>query len=340
MSHKMYIPAVSIIIVSKNSGPKLKKCLKSISTQNYPTDKIEILIVDGGSVDNSADLAVKYKARFIDGGFPDNMEARRHIGAKYAKAEILAYIDSDNYLPEPDWLLKMIKPFEDQQIFASQPLFYQYRKQDPLFNRYFALFGVNDPVAFYLGKADRLPYYTNSWSLLGKAKDSGNYFDVELSEPLPTVGCNGFLIRRLVLREVLKEPEDFFHIDVVLDLVKKGYRHMAFVKIGIIHDTSDNFQNLVHKRLSYFQKHGVNLASRRRYKVYDSDSPRDNFYILLFVISTLTIIRPLFDSIRGFVKKPDVAWFLHPLVCFIFLYVYALIVLRSTLTKLLNGRSL
>jgi glycosyltransferase involved in cell wall biosynthesis len=335
----MNFPSLSVLIINKNGGKKLARCLKEISCQDYPKELIEIIIVDGGSTDESVSIAKKYKAKFIDGGYPENQEARRFIAVKEAKNELIAWIDTDNYLPTRNWLLKMVEPLvKDKEIFASETWHYAYRKNDGGFNRYCSLFGINDPVAFYLGKADRATYYHKSWQLLGKAEDKGNYFKVTFKNDIPTVGCNGFLIRRSVLNKVITTPENYFHIDVIYDLILKGYRSIAFVKNDIIHDTSDRLSNLVKKRTDYFSQHGVKQAAERRYKVFDPNSRSDKINLLLFMVYTVTIIKPLFDSLRGFVRKPDFAWFLHPIVCWLFLYAYGMVILKKATKKYTNGK--
>lgn len=331
--------SVSIIIVNRNGGNKLKNCLKQISKQDYPKELLETLLVDGGSIDNSKELAKQYGARFIKGGFPDNMEARRHVGTVKAENEIIAFIDTDNYLPTHDWLRRMVEPLvNNKKIFAAETLHYQYNKKDVLFNRYCALFGVNDPVAFYLGKADRMPHFYSSWHQSGEVKDRGSYLEIKFGEDLPTVGCNGFLIRRDILIKSLTKPESFFHIDSIYDLVQQGFNRIAFVKTTITHDTSDSFRNLVRKRINYYSNHGLALGGERRYRVYNPGNSSDNVRILLYVIYTLTLIKPLFDSMRGFVRKPDIAWFLHPIVCFVFLYAYGRVVINLFIKKLMAWR--
>jgi len=331
------LPSLSIIIVNRNSAKKLAHCLECISTQIYPKELIEILVIDGDSDDDSKEAAEKFGARFINGGWPENQEARRYLGAREAKNEVIAWVDSDNYLPEKSWLEKMVAPLvQDKTIFASETFHYAYRKSDRAFNRYCSLFGINDPVAFYLGKADRATYYQNGWKLMGESADCGDYYKVTFGQDIPTVGCNGFLIRRELLNKVLTKPEEYFHIDVIYDLVILGYKNIAFVKNDIVHDTSGNLAGLIRKRISYFTEHHVKLGAKRRYKVFDSENSRDLLLLLLFIVYTVTIIKPFFDALRGFLKKPDLAWFLHPVVCWCFFYVYGRAIIQSKFSKLLS----
>jgi glycosyltransferase involved in cell wall biosynthesis len=57
-SNAEFAPLVSIIIPSYNSGRFLERTLISIFNQDYPN--IEIIIIDGGSTDNTADILKKY----------------------------------------------------------------------------------------------------------------------------------------------------------------------------------------------------------------------------------------------------------------------------------------
>jgi len=49
-------PLVSVIIPTLNSAKTLKDCLESIVAQDYPKDKIEIIIADGSSTDGTLEI--------------------------------------------------------------------------------------------------------------------------------------------------------------------------------------------------------------------------------------------------------------------------------------------
>jgi len=54
------LPFVSIIIPCRNEEKFISKCLDSIVEQNYPKDKIEVLVVDGMSNDKTRDIIKEY----------------------------------------------------------------------------------------------------------------------------------------------------------------------------------------------------------------------------------------------------------------------------------------
>ncbi len=52
-------PSVSIIVPTYNEGPVIEKKLRNLAEMDYPTDKIEIIVVDSASSDGTADHARK-----------------------------------------------------------------------------------------------------------------------------------------------------------------------------------------------------------------------------------------------------------------------------------------
>ncbi|MFX0136878.1 MAG: glycosyltransferase family 2 protein [Candidatus Hodarchaeota archaeon] len=55
---------VSIILPILNEEPYIEKCLKSIISQDFPKDKLEVLLVDGKSTDNTRQIIEYYQKRY------------------------------------------------------------------------------------------------------------------------------------------------------------------------------------------------------------------------------------------------------------------------------------
>lgn len=87
-------PLVSIIVTTKNSERTLGKLLQSIRNQSYP--RIEIIIVDNNSSDNTKEVARKYTTKIFNKG-PER-SAQRNLGAKKSKGELYLILDSDMIL--------------------------------------------------------------------------------------------------------------------------------------------------------------------------------------------------------------------------------------------------
>lgn len=88
---------ISFIIIGKNEGWRLKKCLHSIA-YIIEQDKIvdyEIIYVDSKSTDNSVELAKQHGAKVYLVIGECNAAIARNIGAKEAIGDILFFIDGD-----------------------------------------------------------------------------------------------------------------------------------------------------------------------------------------------------------------------------------------------------
>ena len=84
---------VSVIITTKNEEKNIENCLESICSQTYPKDKIEIIVVDNNSADETFALARKYtKNVFVKG--PER-SAQRNFGVSKAHGDFVMYLDAD-----------------------------------------------------------------------------------------------------------------------------------------------------------------------------------------------------------------------------------------------------
>lgn len=334
---KHIFPSISVILATYNSEDSIEACLNSLFMQDYPKDKIELIIADGGSKDKTLSIISKYKHKFVK--IPENKqeaEYNKGVALSYARNEIILFIDHDNVMPNENWLKKMVKPLiENEEISGVEVLRFAYRPTDNILDRYFALIGGVDPVPYYLGKDARLSYAFDKYNLLGESQDKGDYFIVKFDkDKIPTLGANGAMLRRSLLKYAKADPENFFHIDINYDLIKKGFNTYAFVKDEIIHYKKTRFTDFIKfliRRRKIMEKQYFESLKKRRYAVFMSS--QDKAGLLKFIVYTVTFVKPFLDSLRGFIKVRDIAWFLHPFVCFSFLLVYGMAVTNKRLTR-------
>lgn len=174
----------------------------------------------------------------------------------------------------------------------------------------------------FLGNYDRVCLLTGKWTELPHSEeDKDTYLKIELNKKLPTIGANGFLIRRSLL-EKCNIGNYLFDIDVIYELlnsIDQPSHRFAKVKTGIIHIFSGDIKIFARKQRRrvkdylYYNKLGI-----RKYPWKNVSKLKS----LKFILSCLTIIPLLIQSLKGYRKRPDKAWFFHALACWITLWEY------------------
>lgn len=88
-------PLFSVVVPAYNRGPLIRSSLDSVFSQEFPD--FEVIVVDDGSTDNTADVVAAYgdEVRLFrkeNGG----CASARNVGAREARGEYLAFLDSDD----------------------------------------------------------------------------------------------------------------------------------------------------------------------------------------------------------------------------------------------------
>lgn len=111
---------LSIIVPVYNTGKYIEKCLNSIKEQTRK-ETIEILIINDGSTDNSAQIIKDYIKKQPEQSDIQYFEKEnegiaktRNFGIQRATSPYILFLDSDDYLDSQ--LVEKIKPYMDKQI--------------------------------------------------------------------------------------------------------------------------------------------------------------------------------------------------------------------------------
>jgi GT2 family glycosyltransferase len=113
---KRDFPVVSFVIPVRNDAERLGRCIRSILATRYPADRVEILVADNGSVDDSAGVARRAGATVLD--LPGLSVAQlRNRAAQGARGSILAFVDADHEIV-PGWLEGAAETMGDERVGA------------------------------------------------------------------------------------------------------------------------------------------------------------------------------------------------------------------------------
>jgi len=108
---------ITVVIAAYNEEKDLPKCLTAITTQDFPKEDYEILVVDNNSTDKTAEIAKSFGARVITETKQGNTPAVK-CGMDAAEGEIIANTDADTVV-FPDWLATIKKIFEDPKVVGA-----------------------------------------------------------------------------------------------------------------------------------------------------------------------------------------------------------------------------
>lgn len=113
MSDESPEPTVSVIVPVYNDPDGIETTLQSLVDQEYPDDDHEILAVDNGSTDETANVIDCFAERYepvvsltesaIQGSY-----AARNRGVEHASGEFIAFIDADMWV-DSDWIESVVR---------------------------------------------------------------------------------------------------------------------------------------------------------------------------------------------------------------------------------------
>ena len=112
---KKIAPFVSIVVVNYNGKEHLKKCLDSLLKLNYPANRMEVLMVDNCSIDDSAGFVKKNfpKIKILKNDI-NNYARANNLGAKKAKGDFIAFVNNDVQVHE-NWLIELINVMDKEK---------------------------------------------------------------------------------------------------------------------------------------------------------------------------------------------------------------------------------
>lgn len=116
-------PKITIVVPVFNAADTLAETLRALARQDC-LESFEVIVVDNGSADDSVLIAEGFRTLFscirvVAAPKRRGAAYARNVGAKLAKANLLAFIDADD-VPSSGWLAAMINGLSKHPFVASR----------------------------------------------------------------------------------------------------------------------------------------------------------------------------------------------------------------------------
>jgi cellulose synthase/poly-beta-1,6-N-acetylglucosamine synthase-like glycosyltransferase len=228
------LPKYSFIVPTKNEESVIRRCLDGILNIDYPKDKIQVVVVDGRSVDNTIKICSEFEQKYpgifkvISEQNTNGKPAALNLALPYTNGAIIAVFDADS-LPEKDVLSKVTSYFSDSSIQAVQGRTTSINEKSSVLTRVIAM----EEKAWF------------QMLLSGREK-------LQLFVPL-TGTCQ--FIRRNVLEELGGWDENSLTEDVefALRLIEKNHRIKYAPDVCSGQETPSALRSLVKQRVRWYR---------------------------------------------------------------------------------------
>ena len=296
-----HLPRLSIIMPTLNAGAILENCLASVARQTYPREKMEIILADAHSKDDTRQIAAKFGATVLDDD-GKNMEEGKRLALRHATGHYIVFVDADNEITHPDYFELAIRALAaNPQALGVESYYLPSPKIDSFCAYLTARLHISDPIAWLMSANPRLVARqgdTERWRLPNNS----------LAYPL---GANGFVFRRADLESV-QANEKFQDTHVALFLMKNGQREWLRIHgRGVHHYYIQTLWLFVQKR----RRATVHFLRVQEEMPVNWMKEKPPVPLWLAAVYCVTVLGPLWHTMRGIIRDRDLRWLWHSLAC-------------------------
>jgi glycosyltransferase involved in cell wall biosynthesis len=291
-------PKVSFLIPTLNAAGILANCLQSIRRQEYPPEKIEIIVADGGSADATRELAAQHGARVLDNP-RRGYDSGKSVALAAATGEFVVFVDADNELSHPDFLNLSIAALRRYPEALGLESYYLASPKMTSFCIYLSqLLHISDPIAWLMSvKPVRVAVdgAIERWTF---PKDSFAW----------PMGSNGFVFRRSDLSG-LSLNDQFEDCAVVVRIAQAGRREwLRVTNRGVHHYVANGLADFVRKR----RRQTFHFLSLRGQGATSWTQMNPAVPAWLACLYCVSFLGPVYHALLGLLRTGNPAWLWHP----------------------------
>jgi glycosyltransferase involved in cell wall biosynthesis len=343
-------PWITVVIATYNSSRFLPNLAKALDEQTRPdaVGSMEILAIDGGSMDNTRVLAEKFGFKVLENS-AGHAIAAKHIGLLSATSRLVCFLDHDELFTTKTALMDRYLLFNKyHNLRAMISAGYLFSPRDSTSNMYASEFG--DPVSLQSYRCPNNAKFrikslsrrlqveaSDGKAVLLRASSETKPILCEMAAGSGVVDVDYF---RQIFPNITTEENTVPHLYYLLG------REQETDLLGVIggdfvsHDSAENWKT-VRKKISWRINNAINsteiagsgLSGRSHSEIY---SPKRQ--ILKFGIYCLSIIGPLLDSIYLALTRKRIGYLNHFFLTYFVVFETIRLKLRVKLKRKTIGR--
>ena len=296
---------ISFVIATLNEEQRIDRCLTAIRRQNYDQSLVEIIVCDGGSSDNTVEIAEKYGCVILRNEHR-TAETGMQLGGSVARGALITALAADNYLVGLDWINNIVNMFtvlpEVTAIFPQVIV----DTKDNSFSRYYTQLYCDPFNQFVFGHAANPNTFRYIYKLL-LSRHGVCVYDMKSQPPLIA------LAQAFTYRSSWSRPLNSLHDDIipVWLLIDSDHWIGYYADLHLHHHSFRGFIHFIKKfmyRSSNALQHG--------FKSRTASLPRPyKIRILLWFIYSFTVIGPLYQSVMWSIRDRRLTWLWHAPAC-------------------------
>jgi glycosyltransferase involved in cell wall biosynthesis len=313
-------PRVSFLLPTLNAADLLPRSLGSIRRQEYPQDRVEIIVADGGSDDGTTDVGRGFGARIVA-----NPNRLAEFGVKEAMlastSDLVVVFAADNELVGEAWLDRVAARFESDERLAAAYGRLVSGDDDPSLNKYVELI-QSDPLNWFLNR--NLDRYLAAGT---PGTDGGVAFEVDPRLPL-IWGANGLVLRARWARPHWSRDGYVADVDAFHAMIRAGHNRVVYYPGAFCYH--HQVSTLGDMRRKWIRNSRAHLFARSGERDLEWVAVRGfRLRMLLWLVYSLVPVVSLSDAVRRALVARSPYWLYHPVASFLQTFTYAEAVFRD-----------
>lgn len=299
----------SIVMAAYNSEDTIGKALRSIRNQKFDQEKIEILVVDGGSSDRTIEIANEYGATVLENPYR-LPEPAKMIGLQYATGRYLCIMDSDEEAADDRMFEKRRKLLDAHKELKCLAIGFATPRNSGACCHYINM--VGDPFSCFV-------YRTLKDSMEGLIIRKGRYYpDLEsyiaeyAKNDIKPIGDSGVVMDLDYLKAQYSTEFEQTTTAALFDRIITDTGFVGFMAGDRhVHNTNASFQ-VFFRKLKFRIINNIFDVNGSGYAKKAGQNAKLSRRSYLFPLYAISVLFPLIDGVRMTVNYKHWIFLLHP----------------------------